>query len=85
VTSTVIRLLPVVSVSEPVAPPVSELTVVPLFFKTQAAAGSVDTAVPVCGVVPVVAVYQSQLDEKVGVRVSEPIVSVERLAAKGLL
>lgn len=84
VTSTVMVFPPVESVRLPVAPPVSLSTVEPSFFRTTVAPVSVDVAVPVCGLLFVVAVYQSQLGEKVGVRVSAPIVSADRDAAKGL-
>ena len=72
------------SVRLPVALPVPLFTVEPSFFRTTVAPASVAVAVPVCGLLAVVAVYQSQLELKVGVKVSAPIVSADRDAAKGL-
>ena len=75
---------PEASVRLPVALPVPLFMVKPSFFRVTVAPVSVAVAVPVCGLEFVVAVYQSQLGEKVGVRVSAPIVSADRDAAKGL-
>ena len=76
---------PAARVMEPVAEPVPLLMVVAPFLSSTVAPLSLAVAVPVCGLELVVAVYQSQSESNVGVRVSEPIVSAERLATKGLV
>ena len=76
---------PVARVMLPVASPVSVSMVVTPFLSSTVAVASVAVAVPVCGLVAVVAVYQSQSGSNAGVNISEPIVSADRLATKGLV